>query len=536
MKKVYQLIGIIGLISILLSPHIIVIAQEESVIFIPEENQVDVNLRAKAKSGEKLTKEEFEQLQKLIKNGKSTKSTEVSSYQLKEDEIPTKEQIDKIQKNQSTQQSYQSQLESGGFKVGSLGNCMDTYKFGSIKIDITQDKNKYEPGDIIQLKGKIKNDNAYPVTGLTVAARLVKNIPNANDQAYTTTLDEFIIAKDVTIKGNGLIDVKQLYNLNLQSPKGEYELLFFAYQQDRFTLSGLPFTDDVVGYKVKFDVGGGNTEQVYLDQTRTTVGEKKHINHGFFTNHTKDEKIQVKIPLKNITDKVQDIELTSQLYSWDGLRKESLQKEEKEIIKVPAKGEVLITRTIEKAELPVYYLKFTATQAGNIAPAQKYTSISSIRFSVPDNQLVRFNWVGLNSFPQGDKVVTCIHNTSNGTVNDIEVETKVLNSKGKEITKSLYKGAITGQIDAIIADLPKNKTYNKLTVVSTIKDGSGNIIDSVNIPYDCQAIDAITCGKESVLDGIAGTILGILGLIVIVLGVIYAIYLQRKTILKSIKK
>lgn len=500
MKKIYQLIGIMGLIGFLLTPNIVVIAQE----------------RERVKLG--------------------------GEIELEPGQIPTPEQIERlkeIEKNKPVQ-VYQNKLEVGGIKAGVLGNCMDTYKFGSIKINITQDQSKYEPGNIIQLKGEIKNENAYIVTGLTVSARLVKNIPNANDQAYTTTIDEFIIAKDVTIKGNGSIDVKELYDLNVRAPKGDYQILFFAYQQDRFTLSGLPFTDDVIGYKVDFEVGGNNTEQVYLDQTRTTVGDKKNINHGFLTSHNKDEKIQVKIPLKNITDKDQDIELTSQLYSWDGLRKEELQKEEKEIIKVPAKGEVIITRTVEKAELPVYYLKFTATQAGDIAPAQRYTSISNIRFAVSDVNAVRFNWVGLNSFPkvsgQDAKVVTCIHNTSNGIAENIEVETKVLNSKGKEIAKSLYRGTVSGQVDAITADLPKNRTYNKLTVVSTIKDGTGNIVDTVSIPYDCQSIDADTCGKESVLDGIAGTILGILGLIVIVLGVIYAIYLQRGTILKSIKK
>jgi hypothetical protein len=538
MKKVYQLIGIIGLISILLSPHIIVLAQEGSVR-VREDGSVELD-DGTILSKEEITilsNEEIERNLKLTEKGQKNPGLTEEAVKLEPGKTLTKEQIDELQKNQQPAPPYQSQLETAGVKIGSLGNCMDTYKFGSIKINITQDQQKYNPGDIIQLKGSIKNENVYPVTGLTISARLVKNIPNSNDQAFSTTLDEFIIAKDIAIKGNSSIDIKQLYNLNLQSPKGEYELLFFAYQQDRFTLSGLPFTDDVVGYKVKFDVGGDNTEQVYLDQTRTTVGDKKNINHGFITNHhNKDEKIQVKIPLKNITDKVQDIELTSQLYSWDGLRKESLQKEEKEIIKVPAKGEVLITRTVEKAELPVYYLKFTATQAGNIAPAQKYTSISNIRFSVPNNQLVRFNWVGLNSFPQGDKVVTCIHNTSNGTVNDIEVETKVLDSKGKEITKSLYKGAITGEIDAIIADLPKNKTYNKLTVVSTIKDGSGNIIDSVNIPYDCQAIDASICGKENVSNEIITNILSILGIIAIILGAVYAIYIQRKTITKLIKK
>jgi hypothetical protein len=455
---------------------------------------------------------------------------------------PSKEEIDKIVKNKKNTPAivYQNQLDSEGVKAGTLGNCMDTYNFGSIKIDITQDKPQYTSGDIIQLKGNIKNANAYPVTGLTVAARLVKNIPNANDQAYITTLDEFIIAKDVSIKANGKIDISQIYNLNLQAPKGDYQLLFFAYQYDRFTLSGLPFTDDVVGYSVGFKVVGNNTEQVYLDQTRTMVGDKKNINHGFLASQEKGAKVQVKIPLKNNTDKAQDMELTSQLYSWDGLRKEELQKEEKEIIKVPAKGEVLITRTVEKVELSVYYLKLTATKAGYIPPAQQYKSISNIRFSGAGANAVRFNWVGLNSFPkiagQDAKVVTCIHNTSYGIDNDIEVETKVLNSKGKEVTKSLYKGSVSGQVDAITVDLPKNKSYNNLTVVSTIKDGSGNIVDTVSIPYDCQAIDASSCAKEGLLEGVLGNILGIIGLIVIVLGAIYAIYMQRKTIAKLIKK
>ncbi len=453
---------------------------------------------------------------------------------------PTKEQIDAIVKNQQKPPTYKSQLEAGGVKAGALGNCMDTYKFGSIKIDISQDKPQYTSGDIIQLKGNIKNENAYPVTGLTVAARLVKNIPNANDQAYTTTLDEFIIAKDVSIKANEKIDISQIYNLNLQAPKGDYQLLFFAYQQDRFTLSGLPFTDDVVGYKVSFKVGGNNTEQVYLDQTRTMVGDQKNINHGFLASQEKGSKVQVKIPLKNNTDKAQDMELTSQLYSWDGLRKEELQKEEKEIIKVPAKGEVLITRTVDKVELSVYYLKLTATKAGDIAPAQQYKSISNIRFSGAGANAVRFNWVGLNSFPkiagQDAKVVTCIHNTSYGIASDIEVETKVLNAKGKEIAKSLYKGPVSEHVDAITADLPKNKTYNKLTVVSTIKDASGNIVDTVTIPYDCNAIDVSACAKEGQFEGLLGTVLGIFGLILIVLGAIYAIYLQRKTIAKLIKK
>lgn len=480
MKKMYQTISVISLISAILIPNIIVIAQE---------------------------------------------AVEVGEAKLELGKTPTQEQIDAVQNDPANQQSlvYQSQLQAGGVSQGMLANCLDTYKFGSIKINISQDQSKYEPGDVIRLNGDVMNKNAYPLTGLTVSARLVKNIPNENDQAYTTTIDEFLIKENVTIKANSKIDINQLYDLSVNAPKGEYQILFFAYQQDRFTLSGLPFTDDIVGSSVSFEVGGENTEQVYLDQTRTTVGGQKNINHGFLTNHEKGKEIQVQIPLKNITEQSQEIELTSQLYSWDSLREEALQESKKETITVPAKGEVLITRTVENSDLPVYYLKLTATQAGDVAAAQQYKSISNIRFAVLEGEGVRFNWVGLNSFPNGDKVVTCIHNTSSLNVENIEVETRVLNSAGKEIAKSLYKGLVTGQVDAIAADLPKNTGYDKLTVVSTIKDATGSVIDSVSIEYDCNSMGIDNCPIQTVntttnnTNNIIYIIIGLLGILLIYL-------------------
>lgn len=480
MKKIHQIISLISLVSVILLPNIIVIAQE------------------------------------VVEDGEA---------KLEPGKTPTQEQIEAVQNNSpyQTSTSYQSQLQSDGVQSGMLVNCFDTYEFGSIKINISQDQSKYEPGNVINLTGDVMNENSYPVTGLTVSARLVKDIPNSNDQAYTTTIDEFIIVENITIKANSKIDINQLYDLNVNAPKGKYQILFFAYQKDRFTLSGLPFTDDVVGSVLSFEVGGENTEKVYLDQTRTTVGGQKNINHGFLTTHEKDKDIQVQIPLKNITNQDQEMTLTSQLYSWDSLRAENLKKSEEEIITVPANGEILLTKTIEKVDLPVYYLKLTATQTGDVGEAQRYTTISNIRFAVLESSSVRFNWVGLNSFPNGDKVVTCIHNTSDSLVENIEVDTRVLNSAGKEIAKSLYKGVVTGQVDAIAADLPKNTGYDKLTVVSTIKDvTTGVVIDSVSIEYDCNSMGIDNCPIQKVnatnnTNNIIYIIIGFLGILLIYL-------------------
>ncbi len=483
MKIKYQVIGILGVVITLLTPHIVVIAQEDYLVF----------------PGEEL-----------------------------------------LNKDQTTTQLNQEELQSTGIKTEELGNCFDTYKFGSLNINVTPDSSEYNPGDVIVIKGKITNTNNYPLIGVTVAARVLKDIPNANGQAYTTTIEEFILAENITLDAKASIDINESYNIPIKAAKGDYQIYLFGYQENRFNLAGLSFTDDIYGSRFSFKVKGENTQSIYLDQTRTTVGGQKHINHGYITKHNYNNPIEVKIPLKNTTNQEQKVILESTLYKWDGLQKENIEKSNTREIKIPAKGEIEVTEIVDKPDTSVYYLKLKANIA-EIPNVQKQQSISNIRFLVEDLNRVRLNWIGFDTFPkaagQDAKIVTCIHNTNDGIAKDISVETKIIDKWGKEMAKSSYKGDMGGAISGIIADLPKDKIINQALITSVVKDNEGKVIDTLNITYDCKKIgDGSKCIKEPIGSIIMRNSMGIIGGILVLGLIIYSIILQKKSIKRIVNR
>lgn len=431
-------------------------------------------------------------------------------------------------------------LDTSRVASGALGDCFDTYRFGSLEMNLTPNKSEYEPGDGVVMKGKITNTNNYPLIGVSVSARVLKDIPNANNQAFTTTIDEFVLVNNITLDAQESINIEEVYNLSMQAIQGEYQIYLFGYQEDRFNISGLSFTDDIYGSRFSFSVKGGNTESVYLDQTRTTVGGKKHVNHAYVTQHNPSKPIEVKIPLKNTTNKEQKVTLDSNLYRWDGLREEQIERFNSREVTIPAKGEIEIVETVQSPYLPVYYLKLVANVAG-VPEAQKQQSISNIRFIAEGLNAVRFNWVGFNTFAKGagqeGKVVTCIHNTSTGTANDISVETKVTDKRGREIASSSYRGNVGGAISGIEANLPTDKIINEALITSVLKDKDGKIIDTVNIAYDCKKIgDGSKCIKEPLGTVILQNSIGILVILGIIILVTYSVLLQKKSIHRMMNK
>ncbi|MEY3471215.1 MAG: hypothetical protein RLZZ223_565 [Candidatus Parcubacteria bacterium] len=422
-------------------------------------------------------------------------------------------------------------LNTAGVEIGQLGDCFDTYRFGSLEIELTPSRNQYKAGEGVIVKGTVKNGNNYPLVGIDIMARVVKDIPNANDQAYTKSIEEFIVGKNLTLDAGESRDIETVYNLSTKAEGGEYEMYFFGYQENRFNITGLSFTDDIYGSRLSFSVENNNNTGIYFDQTRTTVGGQKHINHAYVTKHEAGKAVDIKIPLKNTTDQVQKVKIEANLYKWDGLREENIERTNSREITIPARGEVEMVETVANPYLPVYYLKLKANIADK-SEAQRQESLSNIRFVVENLNAARFNWVGLNTFPkaagQEGKIVTCIHNTSNGVANGISVETKVTDQNGREIASSVYRGDIGGAISAVEAQLPKDRVINKALITSVLRDKDGKVIDSVNIMYDCNTIGNNKCIAEPVGQIIVRSIVGIIGGIIVLGLVIYSILLQKR--------
>lgn len=420
-------------------------------------------------------------------------------------------------------------LDQNGIMDGEEAQCFDTYRFGSLAIDATPNQLEYQPGEVVILTGSITNNNPYPLVDVTVSARVIKNIPGSNDRARTVTIEEVEVIKDKTLKANEKFEYTTSFVLSTQAPAGQYEVMFFGYNKDRFNLSGLSFTDDIYGSKISFKVGGSNKEGIYWDQTKTTVGGKDHINHAFVTQHDGKSPVEIKIPLVNDNPNETPIRVKYELYWWDSLREEQKIRElDEEFILKPGERKEL-SYTVDALTEPVYYVKLTASTESS--PAQWQKSISNIRFVIQDKDKLRINYSGLTVFPKPSgsesSVVTCFHNTNNKELENGKVQTIVSDVYGREVARSSYSGKIPSAISAIKTDLPTNNQYNQLIVTTKIQDKDGNLIDTVTTKYDCQKIDPSQCVKESVITSIGrGAIwVVILGISIGLAG--YALWMQR---------
>jgi hypothetical protein len=451
---------------------------------------------------------------------------------------PTAEEIEKLiqsqKDNPSTPVEYKSNLNPEGLKSARLGNCFDVYKFGNVDISLGLDKNEYEPAELIMFQGSIKNKNTYPLPGLKVRAKVVK-IDQEGGRRIVKTVDEFIVQENISLDSLQSKDIQGTYQLPLQAAKGEYELLLSITQYDQISIAGVSFTDDVYAFNPKFSIKGDKQEKISIKQSQITLNDEVYNNLSFNPIYPKIEPITIKVPIQNNTNNIQKVTVSYELYSWsDDLGEAAKVKEVlKQELELVGQASTNAIYTVEDIKEAVYYIKITVKTIDDYQNSN-WDNIANIRFSQQNINEARFASVGFNTAPYNPSgsldLVTCIHNTNDRPV-DVEVENTIKDDKGKIIAKSTYTGPVRGDIDGIYTELPKNKKYNVLTVNSTIKDTEGNIVNSIDLTYDCKELDPSKC------KGISNnaSLWAFLGGVVLLGGLTLGIREYRRRTLKSVK-
>lgn len=423
-------------------------------------------------------------------------------------------------------------LDPVSLKEGQAAVCSDYYKFGSVEMHIVSDFNTYAPGDVATIKGNIKNDNSYPLIGLDIKARLIKNIPDpVSMRGEMMIVDEFNVADNITVDANKEYDVSYSHVLPMNALEGDYQVLLYAVEQKRFNLAGLSFTNDIIASQILFHVNGQVPEHTYLDQTQITVEDMPHNIMAFMTKHNAGNPVTVKIPLKNPTAVDRQMSITYNLYSWDTVNEKNKLDTLTEERLVPANSSVELAYTVEKTELPVYELSVTAESAIPDADNSVFSdkTISNIRFTVGQNSKTRINWMGVDQYPlkKGTEatLVTCFHNTSSIINPDnTRIETIVYDKNKIQIARTEFDGKTTPNIDAIIQKFTPTHNLTEFSVVSTLYDSKGSVLDKIEKNYDCKSINSDLCSGTNIF---TWPIIGVL--LVLIVGFVTLLY-KRKTI------
>lgn len=421
------------------------------------------------------------------------------------------------------QTEYVSGLSQNNLEGASLASCLEYYDFNSIQFNITQDRVSYEPGEAIIIAGQITNARKFALPKVNITAQIKKIIANTNEYIL---IDEINLLENTSFEANGSKEVNTIYQLSTLATKGQYEIHLFATQNNQFNLSG---SGSSSFQRIPFEITGDNTtESLYLDETRVAV-DGKSLQEWQGQEERKIENVEISIPLKNPLNKEQIIDVTYTDYIKD---RQEIQATEIEEVTIPAQGEIILKRTVEKFTNAGYTLKVEAKPVieENSAQWQKALSYIELYSQGP----ITITSLGVSPFPKArgeeGQVITCISGFGEG----MNIQTIVTDKTGKEIAKSTYTGDVSSVVDAILTPLPTNKLYTSLLTVNTkIIDNTGAIIEEASIVYDCNEINPEKCilDNRQVLN-----IIGILIFITLVIGGGYAIYLQRNTIRNIVRK
>ena len=430
---------------------------------------------------------------KNVSAANNTKSETTDKYNYEDNQLPKPANI-----KTTKPIGWWNGSDKGDKKQGV--NCFDYYKFQSVQVNVNPTATTYKSGEKVKFVGNIVNENNQPIVNGEVFVRVArKNEKHPED--WDNIVDEFFALKNVTLKANESKPVEFSWNIPTGTTAGDYQANYFFVVGKKFNLGGLSFSNEVIIGSSNFTVKSDNTSYVQFDRSQTQVDGQKYLQVGSLPIIEKGKSPVLKQSIENTFNKKENVQVTYELYYWDGLDESNKIDTKNETVVIPANSEKEITYQFPPMNTSVYFLRITATAEG-----QK--SILNVRLA-SQQERPRLNYPAITEFPikKGDKVTlfTCFHNTS--VVNTTgRVEVTLTDEKGKQVAKIDYKGNIPSAMSADKIEFSAKKPYDKLKLKAEVYDKNGKKVDSYETVYDCKDFGSCIKKKPVANSGLQNTI------------------------------
>lgn len=408
-------------------------------------------------------------------------------------------------------------------------NCFDYYDFGSVQVDIESAIASTVSGVPMNFRGKVVNNNDYPIVDGAVYVKIFKKQKDAEKiQANGHLLvDQFFAKEGITLPARGSKEISFDWKVPNYAPSGDYQIATFFVSAKKFNLLGLSFTDDVLGNTVNFSVIGEIDKAVEFEKNSVKVNDKDFYFAAFPPQFSKDETVSVWASLKNGTDKAQKIPVSWTVYSWDGLLEGNIIASEKQEIELSAGESKKLEYRVKDNKNPVYFVVAEAQY-------QDIKSILDVRFVREGIDKARINFPAVTKFPlkagEQNTIFSCMHNSGTaGKVEGNKLVLTLLDSQNREIYSRKYEGVLSGAMTGFKYDFIPEKNYDKFVLKADLYT-NGNLVDTAQMKYDCNEIDSNLCSQKiSIADSFKNGIfmVAIFFLLVALLAIVYK---KRKSV------
>lgn len=325
-------------------------------------------------------------------------------------------------------------------------NCWDYYKFydNSYQINNFQiEKDSFNPGEMIFYSGSFKNGSNLVIPQTKV---MIQTWYFDNNVEYM--LDESIIDIGQVEVGEEKA-IKGAYVVPQGAPSGKYLLEAYVLQ-NHYYLSGTGFLRGTPGARAGFTVNSNNKpvffrgDKILYDQT--LIGLHSPVTDRIFSQ---TENIVFRSYLKNDTTSSSKVNVTQELFYWDGLKEFKIKDvKNAESVNVVSKTEKEVKTDLGKLGPGTYVLKLTATNSGA-------KTILNIRFLVQGvkARIWYSNVLGGTVKKGTNTAIVCIGNMApiTQTPNFINSTSTIASSTAKNETVKISVNSLDGSEKSTIS-------------------------------------------------------------------------------------
>jgi len=373
-------------------------------------------------------------------------------------------------------------------------SCFAYYNFGSVHTTIQSQTPVVTSGVPLTLVATITNTNSYPIVDGALYIKIFKKRPDGQSSNGPAVVDEFFATDTIDLDAHASTTFSFTYQIPNYAETGSYQVATFFTTSKKFNLSGLSFTDDVVGSTYDFSIVGAQTGTVEFDKDSVSLAGQPYHFASYPPTIDKNEPAAIDATVTNSTDNAQIVKVNWITYTWDSqLSSNIVASSTIQEIFIPANESKNVQYVVLQNTDPVYLV------IGQVS-YQDTKSFIDVRFVRQDVNKPRLNFPAVTSFPLEAGVpvtlFSCLYNS--GTANIIapyKINLSLIAPSGRIIQNYNLTTPVTGDM-MLAKDLftPKS-TYDKFTLKATLSNLSGVIVDQVTIDYSCEAINPKLCSK-----------------------------------------
>ena len=385
-------------------------------------------------------------------------------------------------------------LESAGQEsVSGDFSCFDYYSFGSVGITVIPEVPQTVSGVPIDFVGEMKNDNSYPILDGALYAKVFRIDTESQeaDDAHSV-VDQFVVIDDINIEANASLPIEHSWRVPVDAVSGDYYVGYSFVANDRYNVTGIAVTDDIVGASAAFSVSGNSeAAPVEFNKADTTIDGQDYSFAGVPPALSQTDTHVISTTLTNPSDQTKTVPLQWTQYAWDGVNQENERYVDATVITLEPNEVREVRYVVQPQEEAVVYV----TAVTQDQQAKSYLNIRYVRDGVEESRL---HSPALSQFPlvSGEETTlfTCAHSIASPLANDVTLSLTLSDKQGNEIDSYSYTGELSGALSGFGETFTPERNYNYAKLDVTLEQ-SGTVVESITIIYDCNDINPESCNE-----------------------------------------